>query len=287
MIIVKITGGLGNQMFQYSLGRALSIKLDCELVLDVTFYPSQELRKYELDKFNISARFATTEELIRVGAGESLISKVVHKLKLEPMIYPLYIKEKESMKYLKTIDKCIKGSYLDGYWQNPDYFKKYKDILLKDFTPVTNMSVIMNYWADKIKNSKSVSIHIRRGDYINNNQTNSVHGICSLEYYKKAIDVFDDNDDSISYYVFSDDIKWCKENLGFMKKCFFVDDTTDPVDDLMLMGLCEGNIIANSTFSWWGAWLGCSSGRTVAPINWFASKDKNANGIYPKSWITL
>ncbi|ETX12585.1 glycosyl transferase family 11 [Marinomonas ushuaiensis DSM 15871] len=287
MIIVKITGGLGNQLFQYALGRALSLKLGCELVLDISFYPLQTLRKYELDKFNIKARLATTTEIKKAGAGNNFTAKLVRKLGLTSLLYQNYIKELESFSYVNDIDDCKEGCYLDGYWQNPKYFEAFKKELCEDLSPVAPISAPAAKWLDKIKSTESVSLHVRRGDYVKNAYTNSVHGICSLEYYRNAIEHIQQQIDTPIFYIFSDDIQWCKDNLNFISNVNFVDDTCSVIDDLALMQKCKANIIANSTFSWWGAWLNSSQGLQVAPLNWFSFSDRNSQDIYPKLWRIL
>ena len=287
MIIVKITGGLGNQLFQYAIGRALSLKLDCELVLDTSFYPQQTLRKYELDKFNIQARLATKTEINKAGAGHHIIARLIRKLGLTTLLYPNYIKELESISYVSAIDYCQAGCYLDGYWQNPNYFEKYKETLCKDFAPITPISKFAMKWLNKVKTTESVSLHVRRGDYVQNAHTNSVHGTCSLEYYRNAIAHMQRQVQAPIFYIFSDDIQWCKDNLTFIDNVFFVDDTTSAIDDLMLMKQCKANIIANSTFSWWGAWLNISQDFQVAPVNWFIAEDRSSKEIYPTSWFVL
>ncbi len=287
MIIVKITGGLGNQMFQYALGRALSLKLNCELVLDVSFYPNQSLRKYELSKFNIQARLASDKEICNAGAGDGFVSRLIRKLGLTSLLYPRYIKELESIKYLKAVDDCTPGCYLNGYWQNPRYFENFKKQLSEDFTPLLLVSEQAQAWLQKIKAENSVSLHVRRGDYVQNAHTNTVHGTCTVEYYKRAVEHIQQQTDSPRFFLFSDDIDWCKENLGFIENACFVDDTKTAIDDLSLMSACQYSIIANSTFSWWGAWLNTGDGMKIAPRNWFSSFDRNSKGIYPRLWLTL
>lgn len=287
MIIVKITGGLGNQLFQYAIGRALSLKLDCELVLDTSFYSQQTLRKYELDKFNIQARLATKAEINKAGAGHHIIARLIRKLGITLLLYPNYIKELESISYVSAIDNCQAGCYLDGYWQNPNYFENYKDTLCKDFSPITPISKPATKWLDKVQATESVSLHVRRGDYIENAHTNSLHGTCSLEYYRNAITHMQRQVKTPILYIFSDDIQWCKNNLTFIDNAYFVDDTESAIDDLVLMQNCKANIIANSTFSWWGAWLNLSQRLQVAPRNWFCSEDRNSQEIYPRSWFII
>jgi hypothetical protein len=287
MIIVKITGGLGNQLFQYALARALSLKLECELVLDISFYPQQTLRKYELDKFNVKARLATDQEVRKAGAGNHFIARIIRKLGLTSVLYPKYIKELESIRYVSRIDECTAGCYLDGYWQNPDYFEAYKKELWADFVPVESISKPAVVWLDKINKTESVSLHVRRGDYVESTHTNSVHGTCSLTYYRKAIEYIHHKVNSPTFYIFSDDIQWCKDNFDFIENVYFVDNTCSAIDDLVLMQNCKANIIANSTFSWWGAWLNLSQNLQVAPVNWFSDSVRNSQGIYPSLWVVL
>ena len=286
MIIIKITGGLGNQLFQYAIGRSLSTRLNCELVLDTSFYSHQKLRKYELDKFNIKARIASKAEINNAGAGHHLLARLIRKLGLTSLIYPNYIKELGSVKYVEEIDKCKIGTYLDGYWQNPNYFDHNRKQLCDDFTPIEPISEQAEVWLSKIKATNSVSLHVRRGDYVQNLEANSTHGICPIEYYKAAVNTIEKNIKEPTFYIFSDDIKWCKEHFGFVKGKYFIDDTQTALDDLILMQNCQSNIIANSTFSWWGAWLN-PKGIKVAPKKWYAEKEIISEQLFPSDWFLI
>lgn len=287
MVIVKITGGLGNQLFQYATGKALAKKLSCELVLDLSFYPTQTLRKYELDKFNIEARIATTKEITLSGGGNDVVSRLMRKFGLTSVIFPRYIKERESIKYVEKIDQCKSGAFLDGYWQNPRYFSQIKSELVQDFLPKAPLSAPALAWKTRIEQSSTpVSLHVRRGDYVDNAHTNSVHGTCGLDYYRAAVNKVLETVENPTFYVFSDDIEWCKQNLGSLGQLVYIDDTQSAIDDLMLMSFCQHHIIANSTFSWWAAWLG-DDGLTIAPENWFSDLDRNNKSIYDSSWTLI
>lgn len=287
MVIVKITGGLGNQLFQYATGKALAKKLSCELALDLSFYPTQTLRKYELDKFNIKARIAETKEISLAGGGNDVVSRLMRKFGLTSVIFPQYIKERESIKYVEKIDQCKSGAFLDGYWQNPRYFSQIKVELVQEFTPKTSLSAPALIWKERIAQSSTpVSLHVRRGDYIDNAHTNSVHGTCGLDYYRAAVNKVLDTAENPTFYVFSDDIDWCKENLGSLGEVVYIDDTQSAIDDLMLMSFCHHHIIANSTFSWWAAWLG-NDGLTIAPQNWFSDLSRNNTSIYDSAWFLI
>ncbi|WP_154114989.1 alpha-1,2-fucosyltransferase [Vibrio cincinnatiensis] len=287
MVIVKITGGLGNQLFQYATGKALAKKLSCELALDLSFYPTQTLRKYELDKFNIEARIATTKEITLAGGGNDIVSRLMRKFGLTSIIFPQYIKERESIKYVDKIDQCQSGAFLDGYWQNPRYFSQIKAELVQELTPKHSLSTPALIWKERIApSSTSVSLHVRRGDYVDNAHTNSVHGTCGLDYYRAAVNKVLETVENPTFYVFSDDIEWCKENLGSLGQLVYIADTQSAIDDLMLMSFCQHHIIANSTFSWWAAWL-AGDGVVVAPIKWFTSELRINKEIFPQKWLIL
>jgi hypothetical protein len=283
VIIVKITGGLGNQLFQYAIGKALSLKLGCELVLDISFYPQQKLRKYELEQFQIEARLATKSEINKAGGGHNIVARLIRRVGLTSLLYPKYIKEIESTVYLSAIDNCNVGSYLDGYWQNPSYFDEYKEQLGIELTPIRDLSKQAQVWLERIEADNSVSLHVRRGDYALNEHTNSVHGLCSVEYYQNAVEYMHTKLDNPTFYIFSDDIQWCKNNLDSIDNLNFVDDTKTAIDDLILMKNCKANIIANSTFSWWGAYLG-GSNFVAAPISWFSESSRNNQQLLPCKW---
>ena len=271
MIITKIAGGLGNQMFQYAIAKSIAIKNSDEFKLDISFYSKQTLRKYELDLFTIEEN---------LDSGESLLSKVKRKL---GFILGDYYREKETTIFDKKVFDYDENIILDGYWQNENYFKEIRDDIIKDFTPKIDISNEAKKHLKQICSSNSISIHLRRGDYIHNSHINNVHGTCDLDYYMKAIKYINKNTENIKYFIFSDDIVWCKENFDFLENKVFIDDTKSGIDDLELMKHCKHNIIANSSFSWWGAWLNENDNKiVVAPKTWWASRqDKH---IAPLNW---
>lgn len=287
MIITKIHGGLGNQMFQYAIAKAIAKKREDAYKVDISFYPNQTLRKYQLSFFNIKESIATLDEVNNLKGKDNLISKIRKKLKVEKQSYYL---EKIFSVYDKTVFKYKDNLYLDGYWQNEKYFLDIREDLIKEFTLKNEISDFAKKYLKKINYLDSVSIHIRRGDYIANQHTNSVHGVCNIEYYKNAIEYINNIIKNPNYFIFSDDIVWCKENFDFLKNKIFVDDTKSEFEDLELMKNCKHNIIANSTFSWWSAWLNNNDGKVIiAPKQWFSdSKMQESSGdIIPKQWIRI
>lgn len=180
-----------------------------------------------------------------------------------------------------------------GYWASYKYFIEIKDILKKDFTCKEELSENTKYWEKKINNSKyqSVSLHIRRGDYLSE-RNKKIYNELSLDYYKKAISILNEKYGKLSVYVFSNDINWAKENLQLNNnEIHFVvgNDEDHGYEDMILMWKCKHHILANSTFSWWGAFLADELGDTVAPIEFFKFTDKfhDIRDLYPESWIKI
>ncbi len=271
MIVVKLSGGLGNQMFQYATGLSLSLKNKTQLLLDLSYLLDKSLREnithreYALNCFKIKARFLNKVDDLTIIKQKNLL--------FNPVIL-----------------NSSNNTYLDGYWQCEKYFINIRSRLLKEFKlkmkPDYNNKELLKI----INHCNSVAIHIRRGDYVANPHTNQVHGLCSMDYYKKAIDYINKNVKNPIYYVFSDDPEWCRINLIFRNQYEVVDINTSnqASEDLKLMSSCKHFIIANSSFSWWGAWLSKNKNKIViAPKRWFNKEEANINDIVPEKWIRI
>src|SRR3989344_4984067 len=160
-------------------------------------------------------------------------------------------------------------------------------MIRKDFTFGATIVERNKKLASEISGTNSVSVHIRRGDYVTNANTNQFHGLCSLDYYNKAVSFISSKQNEMELFVFSDDIEWCKENLKYDFPIHFV-ETNDAHSDMYLMSLCKHNIIANSSFSWWGAWLNDNFQKiVVAPSQWIADASVNTQDLIPKGWIKI
>jgi len=294
MVIAKLYGGLGNQMFQYACGRAFAAYLNTKLHLDIRWFHSDmedcTPRKYELNKFNIVEEFAKKKEVKRF-AGYIFTSRVLSKIFR-------FIKPKEKKGYIKErffhFDSNIflrKGDlYLDGYWQSEKYFIDYRDIIYQDFTLKDDLDEKNKVLADQITSCDSVSVHVRRNDYLKNQQTFNFHGVCSAEYYQMAFKIIEGQLSNPYYFVFSDDQAWASENLPANHKIYFISHNSgdDSYKDMWLISLCKHNIIANSSFSWWGAWLNRNPQKIViAPQKWFKCSEPNTMDLMPDSWTKL
>ena len=285
MIIIRLYGGLGNQMFQYAFGRAVAEKLKTTLKLDLNWFNEENrlsARNYELSCFNVQENFASDEEIefCKMQKRNSMFGPM-RKLLGKPKYYVGNYVEKELFVYEKEVfNQCI-NTYFDGHWQCYKYLEKIREILLQEFSPKKNLK--------GINNANSVSIHVRRGDYIHNSEVNKVHGLCSPDYYNRAINTIASKVINPHFFLFSDDIDWVKKNFQINYPATAIDcnDINSGYIDMMLMKDCKHNILANSSFSWWGAWLNKNPEKIViAPDKWF-NDDRNTNDLILEDWIRI
>jgi len=294
MIIVKLMGGLGNQMFQYAAGKSLAHLRNTALKTDLSFLEADTKgaytkRNYELGIFKLENKFVTKSEIAPfVEKGKSRLARVVGRL-LPALSNKMYAAE-SGHDYQAGFINFPAEAYLDGFWQSEKYFSSIAEIIRKDFTfkyPPEGLNLDL---ASKIGSVNSVSLHVRRGDYVKNQAVLEFHGTCSPEYYKKGVKHISDKIKDMHLFIFSDDTDWCRQNLVFDLPCTYIDHNTGAksYEDMRLMSLCKHHIIANSSFSWWGAWLNPSKEKIViAPEKWFATADHKAKDIYPSAWIKL
>jgi hypothetical protein len=279
MIIVRLSGGLGNQMFQYAFGKALSLKNSCKIVLDISSYNKKN--KLNTQRFYQLEHFPKINDII---IKNSIISKIVY---LFYKIFQKKIVEDDFYKY-NEINAKIKNGYFIGFWQNHNYFSKYKKEISLDFDFDHGAKLKTQPLSEKIINSNSVSIHIRRGDYIHNDQAKNYHGNIQIGYYTNAIKSIADKIKDPVYYIFSDDIDWVKNNLNIESSYYVSNKGYSDIEEMYLMTICKHNIIANSTFSWWGAYLNKNPDKIViAPKKWLNNDNYNTSGVIPDNWIKI
>lgn len=294
MIVVKIMGGLGNQMFQYAVGRSLATRHRTSLYLDISGYqqmaPEDTPRHYELDLYHIRAKLANENILKKVQTAESVIGKRDKILRRIGRGNIWTVLEAGSG-YNDVFSVLPNNTYLLGWWQTPKYFDSIRHDLLKDFEPNQPISKKNESYLQDILDSESISIHVRRGDYISNSFAAAHHGSTTIKYYEKAIKHIQSNVSKPKFFVFSDDLAWCRKNLDLPKDSIYVsgNEGDDAYEDIRLMKNCRHNIIANSSFSWWGAWLNINTEKiVVAPKVWFENKTANKEvEIIPKDWLRL
>jgi hypothetical protein len=291
MIIVRLRGGLGNQMFQYAVSRALT---DGQVVfIDLSFLTQNTIssnhftaRSYELQVFKNLKVSKINQTLLRFLLSESPKYKLLKKL---------LPKRLKSIKKINDDNFHLKLKYkqillLDGYFQNPFFFETIRKTLLKDFKFPTLPENLIEVFNKINKSNHTVGIHVRRGDYLNTtNQT--VHGVLPIDYYKKAIEFITNKIANPTYFIFSDDPNWCQTDLSFIEINYQVVSGSYPAwADMYLMSLCQHQIIANSSFSWWAAWLNEHEEKIViAPKTWFVDDLKNSETetLIPSKWIRV
>jgi len=276
MIVAKLYGGMGNQMFQYAFARALSLKNNIPFTIDKSFLSRRDMyegfvyRDYDLDLFNIEENFIdNTEQIVHINESIFNFSEFL-------------------VEYIGRYN--TRDVLLDGYWQSPKYFLGFdeqikSDFQLRDGIETSDDENIINM-ISLIKNSNSVLINIRRADFLNNN----FHGVMGADYINKAVDIIKTKVQNPHYFIFSDDIEWCKDNIKL--------DNMTIVDHyykgdrfgyyLQLMKMCKHFIIPNSSFAWWAAWLSESHDKTViAPKLWIADTTIDTSDLIPDNWIRI
>lgn len=280
-------------MFQYAALRAIELRTNYTCKLDISSFKKYSLHQgFELDKiFSMPISFASKSDL-RSILGWQANSNIRNKL-LNPSLKFLrsnnFILESDK-NFLAGTFQPMDGSYLSGYWQSEKYFQDFRSLIRKDFSFSSELCGLNLDVASKINSTNSISLHIRRGDYVANQRSFAIHGVCSLEYYHSAMERIQEKVDFPTYFIFSDDLEWARENLKTKFPSVYVEHNKESqsYNDMRLMSLCKHHIIANSSFSWWGAWLNPSGVKIViSPKRWYADKSRTIDNLIPKSWVQI
>jgi len=285
MIYSRIRGGLGNQLFQYCMGRSLADKLGTNLGLDIRDFNPDSPYLMGLKNFNIRAKFNPPGMIKHKSNGYiNYIIDIIsgnHK----------FVYKEPHLSFDINYASLPNRSYLKGYWQSEKYFENNKLNILNDLNIITDQSYQNKEISKQIASTLSVSLHIRRGDYIADSAYSATHGTCDLRYYENAVSYFIKNiGKNFTIFAFSDDPEWVSSNVKFpIDTCYVnINSSEYNYEDLRLMSECNHNIIANSSFSWWGAWLNTNNNKTViAPSKWYADKSIINRDIIPKSWVRI
>lgn len=292
VVVTRLIGGLGNQMFQYATGRALALRLDVPLLLDTTGFASYALRRFELGELRIQAEVASQAQLRQFGIGATApgrLGRALQRLRLKASPHVL---REASFSFDSRILDARAPVYLDGYWQSERYFSDIGTRLREEFRPQGAADPANSDMLRRIAEagSSAVSLHIRRGDYVSDARTAQYHGVCSLDYYRAAVRHVAQRVENPVFFVFSDDHAWVQEHFDVGHPLVLVqcNDADRGWWDMNLMRSCRHHIIANSSFSWWGAWLNPSADKiVVAPERWFASGGHDTRDLIPDSWVRL
>jgi hypothetical protein len=279
-IKVRLTGGLGNQMFQFAAGYVAAKKCEVNLSLDLSWFNRRQLHNgFELEKvFNIYSKVNFLNNTLSFKSIN--FKEILNKFDRTFQTY-----NEPHFHYTPKILNIPKRSFLKGYWQSELYFKDFTADIRKVFNFYNPMDKKNYLVADQINQNNSISIHVRRGDYLL--KTNINHNVDLKEYYLTAIEKTSILFDNPKYFIFTDDPLWVAKNFT-LNYSFTVVDINCGIDsfyDMHLMSLCKCNIIANSSFSWWGAWLNNKKDKVVfAPNNWFKDKSISTDDLFPNSW---
>ena len=290
MICIRLEGGLGNQLFQYAAGRALAVRHSAALLLDTTKFSQKKRgvtsRVLNLNHFSHVARIATNREM-------RFLPWLSHLPVLSGMVssWNTYLENGPGFDagFLSLPDQ----SYLVGYWQSFRYFENIAPQLIGEFEPVERLSPANEALLDKVGAEKSVAVHVRRGDYLTLKSAARLHGVQPISYYANALERVRERVEAPEFVVFSDDPKWCRDKLPLESGATFVDNNagSDAWQDLVLMSHCRHHVIANSSLSWWGAWLADQRWSSVtrvviAPARWFAGHaEQNLVDRFPPHWL--
>ena len=290
MIIVRAWEGLGNQLFQYAFARAISlrtreqIKIDKNHIFGELYEEGNVKRDFALQHFNITLECANEYDLSKYSFLErkNLLQKVIFFLSVKRIWkYSFYEEKKEDF----APDRLMlsRNSYIKGWFQNEKYFAQYRDVLLRELTLKKDIEIGAEL-QELLDRENTVSIHKRRGDY------KRLGLALNTEYYRRAILHIQQYVKNPHFLVFSNEIDWVKSNMEFPSNTYYVNEKGNLKDyeELMLMSYCKHNIISNSTFSWWGAWLNRNEDKKIiTPKRWvFLGINKNFH-IAPKRWIRV
>ena len=290
MIVVELQGGLGNQMFQYALGRHLSLLHKAPLYLDTAFLsdrsPRQNFtyRDFSLDIFNIEAAIISKKNIKKYDQHQPRWKKIVNRL-LHPSALEFIGENKFS--FSPSVLQLPSKVYLNGYWQSEKYFKAIAPIIRQDFTIKEALPLAVTEWQRALERQNAVCLHVRRGDFVQV----PLHGTLGMEYYGKAAALIAEKVTDPIFYIFSDDIHWCKKNIELAYPTVFMDEALAAEKargHFWLMCHCKHFIIPNSSFAWWAAWLGEHPDKiVVAPKTWWHNPNIETQDILPPHWLTL
>lgn len=286
-VVVKIHGGLGRQMFQYAFGRAYALKYTKKLFLDISSGVSwsKTKRPYQLDVFNINAEILPEEE---VGQWRARLRFPVFLRKL--LGFRIYEEPPQKFRYNPKVAETGNYRYLSGRFASDRYFEGFEDTICHDFDFRFSPSLANQMLIDKITSENSVGIHVRCKPYAYTKNFSEIRGMCSFDYYMSAINYIIRRVEKPVFYIFSDNPQWVKENfkISYPTTVVTLNEDKNCFEDLRLMSLCKHNIMANSFFSWWAAWLNKNRHKIIiAPEKWFHTKDLDVRDLIPENWIKM
>ena len=292
MVIIKVAGGLGNQLFQYAFGKAIEEKYGYEVKYDLSYYAdipkSDSFPKVFVSRYIPSQKLATKEDISRITERDKSVWKKI----LKRLGFAEYrTKYERPVDGVMSIEQVKDDTMLIGYWQSERYFSNVCDeirkiISFKEYMLPQDMVRIM----ESIHSTHGVSIHVRGGDYLLQENQAIFGGICTSEYYEEAYAYMKKKNRSSKFFLFTNDVEWTKKNIHLpYEEITMVSEEYEATEDWMdlyLMSICKDNIIANSSYSWWAAWLNANKNKTViCPSKWTNSQIDDK--IFAKGWTRI
>ena len=321
VVASRLCGGLGNQLFQFAAGRSLAQRCGARLILDVTpFNLPQEPRKFALAPYPIDAdvehdgyAYSPARPVVVLprppGSRErpdGIVDRVAYRLRKSGAMNDaafaavlralqrtagqpagLRVFGEKTFEYDAAFARLGARTYLDGYWQSERYFVDAREAIRRELTLPDEPNAANASWLARIRGSNAVCVHVRRGDYLAPAYL-AHHGICSVSYYERAMQMVAGRVENPGFFVFSDDLAWAREHIAGPNIAFVDANSAEAAhDELRLMSACRHHIIANSSLSWWGAWLAHHDDQVVVgPDPWFSAR-KETPDLFPKSWLPL
>jgi hypothetical protein len=314
MIIVNLKGGVGNQMFQYAVGKTIALKNSVELKIDLTFLQNQPsnkdhtFREYDLNIFNIDEKFLTEEDSKSYKINP-FYEKVASKLIAKGVIRERHFHFCPEISFITTLPRSVTvirekqfhfdpeilklgaNVYLDGFWQSYKYFEAFESEIRKEFSFRNKFDDINEQLSIEIQSTNSVCLNVRRLDFVSSHKTNKFHGVCDMDYFNRAIAIIASRITDFKIFVFSDDIPWCQENMktNYPMQIVGPEYAGEKYQyKFRHMSLCKHFIIPNSTFGWWAAWLNNDPDKIViAPKKWFNDPTIDTRDLIPEGWIRI
>lgn len=271
-------------MFQYAFARSLEKKTGIKTLFDMSFFKKQYARPYGLDIFNLNVEFVN-DFLLKLKL--QILWKLRKKINGRSLL-GLNLYSEPHFEFDENIFKIKPNTYIEGFFQSELYFKDIENELRNDFQFKNQPDNENQKLIEKINTRNSVSLHIRRGDYVQKKRYQNLYASCSLDYYRRGIEYITQYHSNPILLIFSDDIEWVKENLKLPYESIYVTHNTGnkSYEDMRLMSFCKHNIIANSSFSWWGAWLNNNKEKIViAPEKWFNDEKIIQTDVIPEDWV--
>ena len=281
-------------MFQYAAGKALAVRTGGELKLDLGNCAPGAYRPYRLDVFGVRAEPAHESEIpfeFRQSRQRSLMHRARRRLRRLLLSQPAvgrHVIREMGFAFDDSVISASGDKYLVGYWQSPKYFEDAADVIRSDFALTADQVGVSAGVMSDLARDGTVSVHVRRGDYVTDPVSSSYHGVCSTKYYTDALELLSDRLDVRKVFVFSDDIEWARSELRFAAPTVLMSESGGASDiaDFFLMSQCEHHVIANSSFSWWAAWLGRRrDGCVVSPRHWFTDSTIDTGDLRPPGWL--